>query len=51
MVVGGIWSVIATGDYEVALIVYEWQTGERLQGRNLQTGQTGERLNLAQITR
>lgn len=37
------------GDYRLLVTVYNWQTGERLPGTALASGQTGDRLPLATV--
>lgn len=38
------------GEYQLTAVVYNWSTGERLQGQNTQTGETGDRLALGAFT-
>ena len=35
-------SALPPGDYELHLALYDWQTGERLSARDLQTGELGD---------
>lgn len=44
-------SDLATDEYQLALIVYEWRTANRLVGENLATSMTGERLTLTTFQR
>lgn len=37
------------GNYEVQVVVYAWQSGQRLTGQNVQTGTSGDSLPLAQF--
>jgi hypothetical protein len=42
-------SGLLPGRYSVYVIVYEWESGQRLQGEDLETGDIGERLALGTI--
>ena len=35
-------SALPPGDYEVRVALYDWQTGERLSARDLETGESGD---------
>ena len=35
-------SALPPGDYELRVALYDWQTGERLSARDLETGETGD---------
>ncbi len=40
---------LEAGDYELALVVYDWQSGDRLTGVDIADGTTGDRIRLGDI--
>jgi hypothetical protein len=40
---------VPPGSYTLALIVYDWQTGDRLTGTIIETGESGDRLRLQTV--